>query len=281
MLPRSSTKREVGPDAASWARRRTEPVATVAPGAQVGERRADERVARRRAARGTAASASPSARLDGRSLAECTATSARPSSTARCTSLTNTPWPPIVCSGTSAARVAESSRRTPARRRARVRGRAARRRRPAACVRAWALPRVARRSAPARRHASAEVEQVAHGGGVALALRRAGVVPCRRTDGSCSSLATMPLVTASTRPAAASSRPASAAGEAVELGRRGSSRPCSCSWATSGAAWRAVASTTKRSTSSATMARDRGRPRRRAARGRGRPSRAGRRGRAG
>ena len=40
----------------------------------------------------------------GRSLAECTAASARPSSTACWTSLTKTPWPPMVCSGTDCLR---------------------------------------------------------------------------------------------------------------------------------------------------------------------------------
>ena len=44
MLPRSSTKRRSGRAAASWARRRTEPVATVAPAGEVGERSADQRV---------------------------------------------------------------------------------------------------------------------------------------------------------------------------------------------------------------------------------------------
>ena len=55
---------------------------------------------------------------DGRSLAECTARSARPSSTACCTSFTNTPWPPMACIGTSVRASPVVSTR-PARRRGR------------------------------------------------------------------------------------------------------------------------------------------------------------------
>ena len=84
----------------SWARRRTEPVATVAPGGRSAS------AAPTNASRGSrrsqkAASSSPSASAEGRSLALCAARSADPSSTARCTSFTNTPWPPMVCNGTS------------------------------------------------------------------------------------------------------------------------------------------------------------------------------------
>ena len=61
------------------------------------ERRADERVARV-AALGNRREHEPGRRRrTGRSLAECTATSARPSSTACCTSFVNTPVPPIAC----------------------------------------------------------------------------------------------------------------------------------------------------------------------------------------
>ena len=87
--------RRAGPGAAPsrWRRWRR------ARGRRGGSRRA------RRAGR-PAAARRPSTRPsgvgpDGRSLAECTATSARPSSTACWTSFTNTPWPPIACSGTS------------------------------------------------------------------------------------------------------------------------------------------------------------------------------------
>ena len=89
-----------GRAAASWARRRTEPVATVAPRRQPGEGRPTSASAGSRRAQ-KAPIASASWVTDGRSLAECTATSARPSSTAYWTSLTNTPWPPMTCSGTS------------------------------------------------------------------------------------------------------------------------------------------------------------------------------------
>ena len=72
--------------------------------APAGARRASSRRARRagRPAPGTAASTSPRAMADaGRSFAECTAMSARPSSTACCTSFTNTPVPPIAWIGVS------------------------------------------------------------------------------------------------------------------------------------------------------------------------------------
>ena len=93
--------------AASWARRRTEPVATG------------------RARLGSAASVHPTSAsrtvgalgergehealgggCDGRSLAECTARSARPSSTRLLTSFTNTPVPPSVVDRRVGARVA-------------------------------------------------------------------------------------------------------------------------------------------------------------------------------
>ena len=79
----------------SWARRRTDPVATVAPGASSSSARPTS------ASRGSPPlgdrrrSPGPAVGVEGRSLAECTARSARPSSTACCTSFTNTPWPPM------------------------------------------------------------------------------------------------------------------------------------------------------------------------------------------
>ena len=59
--------------------------------------RADERVARIAALGNRREHETRRASSDGRSLAECTARSARPSSTACCTSFTNTPVPPIAC----------------------------------------------------------------------------------------------------------------------------------------------------------------------------------------
>ena len=97
--------------------------------------------------------------------------------------------------------------------------------------------------APPRRaqrggHGRQEVEQVAHRGGVALALRRAGVV-ASRTDGSCSSLATIAWVSASTASRSASSRSARRPANRASSPHRTDSA-CSCSRPTSGAAWRAV-----------------------------------------
>ena len=57
---------------ASWARRRAEPVATVAPGAR-SSRRAPTMTSRGSARSGTQARTSPSGVTEGRSLAECTA----------------------------------------------------------------------------------------------------------------------------------------------------------------------------------------------------------------
>ena len=163
---------EVGRRSASCARRRTEPVATVAPGA-AGRRARDPTSASRGSPRsGTAASTSPSAVTDGRSLAECTARSARPSSTAACTSLTNTPLPPISQMGTSGRRSPVGARRRPARRSSA--GSAARSSAAtcSACQRASALP--AGRD-PERAASRLQVEEVAEGLGQALALGR-----CRR-----------------------------------------------------------------------------------------------------
>ena len=198
MLPRSSTNVRSGRTAASCARRRTDPVATVAPGASCVERSPDQ--ARRRRSRRAAERADhqpvvrrrragpwPSARRCRR------ARRAR-----RCwTSLTNTPWPPIVCSGTSWRRSPVVSTNTSSTVAARRAAASARRRRPrpgCAPARLAAGRQSARRGT---RRAQSQVEQVAHGGGVALALRRAGVV-LQTHRRPCSSLATMPLVTAST-----------------------------------------------------------------------------------
>ncbi len=82
------------------ARRRGEPVATVAPGAS-SSRRWPTSASQGSPRSGTAASTRPAAVVEGRSLAECTARSARSSSTACCTSFTNTPWPPRALIGAS------------------------------------------------------------------------------------------------------------------------------------------------------------------------------------
>ena len=76
-----------------------------------------------------------------------TAMSASPRSTALCTSFTNTPWPPIVCSGTSACWVRSPSVSTKTSSTSRP-GCAAINASATACawVRAWALARVAKRS---------------------------------------------------------------------------------------------------------------------------------------
>ena len=116
MLPRSSTNRRSGRGRASWARRRAEPVATVGTGRQRGQRGADERVARLAPLghRGEHQPRRPC--TEGRSLAEWTARSARPSSTACCTSFTNTPWPPMALIGASVRGVAGRLAPSPARR---------------------------------------------------------------------------------------------------------------------------------------------------------------------
>ena len=122
-----------------------------APAHRAGGRRARRRAARRASSRratsrgsarsGTAASTRPSGLSEaGRSLAECTATSARPSSTACCTSFTKMPVPPTAWIGTSirwspAVDTTTSSVSGPSS--------AATRR---ACHRASSLPRVATRS---------------------------------------------------------------------------------------------------------------------------------------
>ena len=175
MLPRSSANVRSGRSAASCARRRTEPVATRAPRGQCVERRA------RRARRaGRRARAPPRARGRramsdaGRSLAECTARSARPSSTACCTSFTNMPVPPIAWMGTSVrwspvVETTTSSASAPSSVATR-----------SACQRASSLPRVATRSGRGisgrdrRRRSSAE--QLDQRVGVELAPGGAGGV---------------------------------------------------------------------------------------------------------
>ena len=98
MLPRSSAKFRSGRRWARWARRRTEPVAMIAPAGRSAQR-APTNTSRGSARSGMATSTRPGVAAAGRSLAECTAKSARPLSTAACTSFTNTPWPPIWCRG--------------------------------------------------------------------------------------------------------------------------------------------------------------------------------------
>ena len=102
---------------------------------------------RRRDGRRNAPITSASWATDGRSLAECTATSARPSSTACWTSLTNTPCPPMTCSGTSWRRSPVVSTNTSSA--AQPVAAASASATPWACVRACGLPRVASRM---RRH---------------------------------------------------------------------------------------------------------------------------------
>src|SRR5581483_6253650 len=172
MFPRNEAKPRSGRRAASWAWRRTDPVPTRPP-AGMSSRRAPTRASRGSARSGTAASRSPAAVSDGRSLAECTARSARPSSTACWTSLTNTPVPPMVQMGTSArwSPVVET-----------ITSSASAPRRPAtrsACQRASRLPRVAMRRpamGPALRAPllRVEAEEGAQGVGVQLAAPAAG-----------------------------------------------------------------------------------------------------------
>src|SRR5439155_6461172 len=113
----------------------------------------------------------PSGVVDGRSLAECTAMSARPSRTAACTSLTNTPCPPMAWIGTSWLRspavdtiTGSTSTSGPSRSAT-----------SSVCRRASALPRVAARSLM-RPSSFLEIEELAQGFGQPLALRPAGGV---------------------------------------------------------------------------------------------------------
>ena len=94
MLPRRSTKHKSGRKAASCALRRGAPVATVAPAGK-SARRHPTRASLGSPRFSTAPMVKPSGVCAGKSLAECTATSAAPESTAACTSFTKTPLPPI------------------------------------------------------------------------------------------------------------------------------------------------------------------------------------------
>ena len=143
MLPRRSTKVRSGRRWPNCARRRIDPVATVAPRGRSSSRQ-PTRASRGSARSGMATRVRPSGVSAGKSLAEWTATSARPSRTAFWTSLTNTPWPPICSSGVIRSRspvVSTITISTVQSGRATV-TRAARR---SACQRARALPRVAAR----------------------------------------------------------------------------------------------------------------------------------------
>src|ERR671923_808167 len=96
MLPRRGSMLSPGSSARSWARRRIDAVPTRMPG-----RTSD---APQSASRGSSRSryaptASPSVSVEVMSLAECTATSIRPSSSASSSSLTNTPREPISPNG--------------------------------------------------------------------------------------------------------------------------------------------------------------------------------------
>ena len=143
MLPRSSTNDRSGRTAASCARRRTDPEATVAPSASPSSvEPTSTSCGLRRSV--NAAITRPAAGSDGRSFAEWTARSARPSRTARWTSLTNTPCPPIVWRGTSwrTSPVVSISTRSTARPLAAVIDAAT----TLAWASAWREPRVASRS---------------------------------------------------------------------------------------------------------------------------------------
>ena len=150
------------------------PVATVAPAARSASDRPTSASAASRRARERADRRGRRCGADGRSLAECTATSARPSSTACWTSLTNTPCPPMTCSGTSWRRSPVVSTNTsstvaPGRRRRSASATAS------AWVRACGLPRVARRSGGTRRRQCRSNRSLT-AAALRSPLRRAGVV---------------------------------------------------------------------------------------------------------
>src|SRR5437588_1220951 len=163
MLPRRPAKVRSGLAHASWARRRTDPVPTRAPTGRPSS--VEPTSASRGSSRsGMAPMTNPSGEVEGRSLAECTAKSARPSSTAACTSFTNTPWPPISQMATSvrwSPIVCTTTASTGSPKAAATRS---------VCSRASALARVAARSM------GLNVEELAEGVGEALAARRAGRV---------------------------------------------------------------------------------------------------------
>ena len=143
MFPLNPTNTTSGRRWARCARRRIEPVATVAPSGRSAQRH-PTRTSRASARSGMQARTSPSGVRAGRSLAEWTATSARPSSTAVWTSFTNTPWPPICSSGVVRSRSPVVSTTTTS---TSTSGRTVARSpiRWSVCHRARALPRVAAR----------------------------------------------------------------------------------------------------------------------------------------
>ena len=182
---------------------------------------------------------SPSVGVDGRSFAECTATSARPSSTATWTSFTKTPCPPIWCSGDVLALVAGRVDEDELDRAARIGclEDGGRRPRPAcAPARSIGWP-----AGAGSRHAHCRSNRSRTAAGVALAARRADVVlqPHRRAvqqlghDAASDGLDRFPLRRRQRR------EPPGLTGRARPA-RTASARSCSC--ATSGAACRAVAS---------------------------------------
>src|SRR5829696_6163836 len=184
MLPRRPSKRRSGRTWASWARRRSDPVATVAPSGRPSSV-VPTRASRTSPRSGVAPITSPDGVVEGRSLAEWTATSARPSRTAAWTSLANTPLPPSSQMGTSRRRSPFVSTRTIS---ASSPGSAfcSRATTRSACHRARAEPRVATRSRTvslprrrgrarrARRPSRLDLEQLAQGGHEAVATGAAG-----------------------------------------------------------------------------------------------------------
>ena len=183
------------------------------PLGQVGQRRADQRVARVAALghRGDDETRAPRPTAGPWPL--CTARSARPSRTAACTSLANTPLPPSSQIGTSSRRspwVSTTTSSTVTSGSTACSSAAT----CSACQRASGLPRVAARStrrSPAGRRAcvgrapaghgatstSSEGEQLAQRGDEAVAPGEPAA-SLRATDGSWSSLPMMPRVRAST-----------------------------------------------------------------------------------
>src|ERR1035438_8050771 len=182
-LPRNSSKRRSGLTHASCARLLGAPVATCAPGPRSASARPTS-ASLGSALVGTATIASsPEPKLDGRSLAECTARSARPSISACSTSFTKAPWPPIAPMGRSLCRSPTVSTTTSS---VAIRGVAALEAAEAsasATSPAWrsarGLPRLALRSVSTSR---LQVEQAAQRLGEPFAARRAGRVldPHRR-----------------------------------------------------------------------------------------------------
>ena len=143
MFPRSSAKVRSGRSQASWARRRTDPVATVAPAGRSASRD-PTRASRGSARSGIQARRRPSGVVEGRSLAEWTARSARPSRTAVLDVGDEGPLTPDLFDGDVGQPVAPGGETTISQSRAVGKGpeQAATR---AACHRASGDPRVARR----------------------------------------------------------------------------------------------------------------------------------------